>query len=226
MGKRGIQLILATIVMAVAINVVSWGPPNFDKLEKWQTLMAGCLAIIAACIAYWGSSSQARLNERLHREELARRKLALFLKMDFACRLLADRAREIDAQTTFSPIDERQHFSHDDFEIEEPPEIDESWSHLDLFPRPIIAEIRTVRNDIRRLRYFLISIRDAAYYWDPAQDEAPFPFDRVNELASNLWQAAEAIAETLRPMITELAPEMDESTRFQLVYGLPPDGDY
>jgi hypothetical protein len=40
-----------------------------------------------------------------------------------------------------------------------------------------------------------------------------------------LWQSASLVADTLEPLIKEMAPEMDQSERLTRIYGDPGDGD-
>jgi hypothetical protein len=50
----GIVLILM-IVMWLGL----WGPINFAKLQDWQTLMTGFMALVAAGVAYWGATAKS-----------------------------------------------------------------------------------------------------------------------------------------------------------------------
>jgi hypothetical protein len=128
-----------------------WGPIDISELQKWQTLMTGFMAIVAAGIAYRGATAKVRHDREVVEAENKRRKLALFLKIEFAFRQLSEKARNKDAVLTFPPVDVDQEIGRNQLSVAEPPELEEAWTCLDLFPRELIAEIRNVRNCLRGL---------------------------------------------------------------------------
>src|SRR5664279_5684678 len=88
----GIVLILTLIIV---------GSRDDFHLKEWQTLIAGMLAIVAATIAYRGATAQVRHSKAQAETETNRRKLALYMKIDFAFRRLAEEAASLDTKFMF-----------------------------------------------------------------------------------------------------------------------------
>lgn len=212
------------LILMIVTWLGLWGPVNLEAIKGWQILIAGCLAICAAIIGFFGSSANARFSAKVHREDLARRKLALFIKIEFACRQLVERGRW--AEVLFPPIYGDTHYPRGPFVIDEPAEIEEAWTYLDVLPRDLISEIRTVRNTIRELAALLKKHPEDRFLWPLSEaDQMPYPLSEMSNLAHKLWQSAAVIADTLDPLIIAMAPEMDQNDKLNLIYGDPPEHD-
>lgn len=213
------------LILVILTWLDLWGPINLAKLKEWQTLMTGFMALVAAGIAYRGATSKVRHDREVVEAENKRRKLALFLKIEFAFRQLSEKARHIEAPITFPPIDVDHEIRRSELSIAEPPELEEAWTYLDLFPREMIAEIRNVRNCLRGLAAISQeSGDDVVAVWLANDEEPPSLVKEAQLYVYTLWQSASLVANALEPLIRELAPEMDQNERMTRLYG-EPDGD-
>jgi hypothetical protein len=215
----GILLIL-TLVTWLGL----WGPVNLSKLHEWQTLTTGIttgiMALIAASIAYRGATAKVRHDREVLAQEIMRRKLALYLKIEFAFRQLTEEARNKSAQVSFGPLTGMETIRAHNFMIDEPTELEEAWTYLDLFPRKIISEIRNVRNCLRKLAKLEVDLDGKGIAWEADRDPHPM-IKEAQSLLGGLWHSAALVTEELDPLIDELAPEMDDSERMTRIYGDP-----
>jgi hypothetical protein len=141
--------IATAVAIVLILTLIIVGSRDDFHLKEWQTLIAGLLAIVAATIAYWGATAQVRYLEAAAETEANRRRLAIYLKIEFALRQLAEQARHLDTKFMFGSAFDTM-YQAGDFLLDEPDELEEAWEYLDLFPRTIIAEIRTIRNSLRQ----------------------------------------------------------------------------
>jgi hypothetical protein len=219
----------AAVGIVLIIMIITWlglwGPVNLDAVKGWQQLIVGCLAIGAALIAYWGSSATARFSARIHREELQRKKLAMYLKLEFSCRQLREQGRSAGIFVGQMNVDVR--YDRERFVIDEPAEIEEAWAHLDILPRSLISEMRALRNSIREMAALLKANPQAFFIWPADADHAIYPVFQLGQCANVVWQSATVISDTLEPLIVEMAPEMDQQQKMSMIYGEPdiPDID-
>jgi hypothetical protein len=222
-GMASVVGILVILTLVTWLGL--WGPVDISKLEKWQTLMTGVMALMAAGIAYRGATAKVRHDREVLANETVRRKLALYLKIEFAFRQLSEKARRMDAEITFSPLSGTEVIRASHLSVEEPPELEEAWTYLDMFPRTIIAEIRNVRNCLRRLQTLAAGMGDKGILWS-AGDESPHAIiSEAQSLMDGLWKSSGLVADTLDPLIEELAPEMDQMEKMAKIYGDPTDDE-
>jgi hypothetical protein len=213
------------LILMIVTGLGLWGPIDISKLEKWQTLMTGFMALAAAGIAYWGATAKVRHDREVVEAENKRRKLALYLKIEFAFRQLSEKAHQQDAVITFPPIDVDQEIGSEQLFVEEPPELEEAWTFLDLFPLKSIAEIRNVRNCLRSLAALSNEIGDRPVIWPANQEDAPAVIQEAQLQMYTLWQSAGLVADVLAPLINEMVPEMDQDERMMRIYGEPGPND-
>lgn len=207
----GIVLILTLIIV---------GSDSALHLKEWQTLAAGFLTIGAAFIAFWGATASVRQTQLLAEIEADRRKLALYTKIEYAFSDLSETVDGISGKFIFGAIAGDLVFEERDFLVPEPPELEEAWDFLDLFPRPIIAEIRTVRNSLRQLDKIRQKVGDKKIL--VKEDEKnPYDVDQATGFLESIKQSAALVAAELEPLINRLAPPMDENERMIRYYGEP-----
>jgi hypothetical protein len=209
------------LILMIVAWLGLWGPVNLAKLQDWQTLMTGFMALVAAGVAYWGATAKVRHDREVIETENKRRRLALYLKIEFAFRQLIERARARDTKFMFASV-ASQTFEASDFALEEPPELEEAWMYLDAFPRHLIAEIRTVRNSLRKLAALKADVGDKRISLASGIEDRPWNIDQAHLLLTEIWHSAVLVADDLLPLIREFAPEMDD--RMTRIYG-DPDGD-
>ncbi|WP_338822555.1 hypothetical protein WDM22_00670 [Bradyrhizobium septentrionale] len=204
-----------------------WGPLDLSHLKEWQTLMASMVALIAAGVAYRGATAKVRYDREVAERDDMRRKLALYLKVEIAFVQLIETVRSRQSKFTFAPILENEEFSARDFDFEEPPELEEAWTSLDIFPRHLIAEIRNVRSALRKMASFKAQMGDRKIRFKTADPwDKPWLVEQANEALSDTWHSAAVVVEDLKPLIQELAPEMDESDRLHKIHGSPGPDDF
>jgi hypothetical protein len=148
--------------------------------------------------------------------ELKRRKLALYLKLEFTFAQLYDRAKIVDERFTFPPINESWYFKVADIEIKEPLELEEAWAYLDIFPSTTIAEIRSVRNSLRGLQAICDGLGDQLLEIKP-DVENPIG-NEISGCASEIWMACEIVNAELNPLIERLAPAIPLNDRMIRIY--------
>jgi hypothetical protein len=211
------------LILMIVTWLDLWGPIDLSKLEKWQTLTTGILALIAAGIAYLGATAKVRHDREVLEAENLRRKLALYLKIELALRLLSEKAHEMEGVLVFPPINEDRLVTRESFSITEPPELEEAWTYLDLFPRETIAEIRNIRNCLRKLAVTYNEVGEDKIVWR-ADTDSPTVIALAQTQLYELWQSASLVVDILEPMIRKMAPEMDTEERIIRLYG-EPSGD-
>jgi hypothetical protein len=209
------------LILMIVTWLGLWGPIDVSVLERWQTLLTGVLALIAAGIAYRGATAKVRHDREVLASENLRRKLALYLKLEFAFRQLIEKTRSVQVKFMFAGVTTGRTFEAGDFAISEPPELEEAWASLDIFPRPSIAQIRNVRNSLRKLAAIKADLGDKSINMQSDVADKPWIILEAELLMTDIWQSALFAADDLVPHIRELAPEMDEADRMMRIYGEP-----
>jgi hypothetical protein len=172
-----------------------------------------------------GATAKVRYDREVVERDDKRRKLALYLKIEFAFEQVIEKARSLGVKFMFAPVGS-QNFSARDFLIEEPPELEEAWASLDIFPRHLIAEIRNVRNSLRKLTAMKVELGDKTVSLSSEIADKPWIIDQGGKLTDEIWHSAAIVVEELKPLIQELAPEMDESERMIKIFGEPGPDDF
>ena len=215
-GLPTISALMLTAVLTVWLGL--WGTVDLSKLEKWQTLMTGFVALIAAGIAYRGATAKVRYDREVADREEMRRKVALFLKLEVALTQLYEKARILNNRFAIH----RLGWEAADVALDEPPELEEAWARLDLFPRHVIAEIRNIRDGLRRLSAIKLELGSDTLTWANGDyGNRPWQIELGHSLAGSIWHAAELVAKELRPVVDELAPELDHEQKMIKIYGGP-----
>ncbi|MGW1423195.1 hypothetical protein ACWAT4_24115 [Bradyrhizobium manausense] len=211
---------IATLVGIILIGMIA------SDLSKWQTLAAALIAFGGAALAYRGAIAKVQHDRAIVERDDMRRKLALYLKLDFAFGQLIEKARSRGVKFTFAPGFPDWVFRASDFDLEEPPELEEAWALLDIFPRHLIAEIRNVRNSLRRLAAIKKDLGDKTVSPSSDVSKTPWIIEEAGKLMDDIWHSAAVVVEDLKPLVRELAPEMDESERMIKIHGEPGPNDF
>jgi hypothetical protein len=135
-------LMLATVLTAW---LGLWGPINFERLQQWQTLLASCIAVMAASIAYAASMAKVRLDQRIHEAGVARQRAAISLRLKFAAEAVY---RNVERVHVFNG----DVFSDAEIRFVEPKEFEEAWLKLEDLPPKAVVALESVRNYLRVLR--------------------------------------------------------------------------
>jgi hypothetical protein len=104
--------------------------------------LASFVAVVAAFIAYAAAMAKVKLDRKLSDEQVMRRALAIFLKLEFAIQVLRQEARDLQKKIGASNAGS---FKTNALSISEPKEILEAWETLDLFPSNLTIALRLLR---------------------------------------------------------------------------------
>lgn len=219
-GLLPLSLLMFTAVLAVWLGVS--GPIYLSVLREWQTLLGAFAVVAAASIAYVAAMSKVRQDREAVEREIFRKRLGLYLKIEFAMRLLLDEARSLDAHLAFGPVGCTIEVSVDEFRLTEPPELDEAWEYLDVFPAELVQELRTIRNGLRESKAHWDRVA-AKSPWTWAEDSENIPPGReeMRHLAYEIWTACAIVAGGLDVRIRQMAPTLPEQERMLQIYGEP-----
>lgn len=208
------------LILMIATWLNFWGPIDVSHLKDWQTLMTGVLALVAAGIAYRGAIAKVRHDREVLAAENMRRKVALYLKLDLACRALSEQAQEMDGRLSFPPIGEDRVVRRDEFKLSEPPELEEAWTYLDLFPVKAIAQVRNIRGKLRELSRHYERVGETAIPWR-SDANSPYLISVAHTCVYEIQQSASLVVDLLEPTIKFMAPQMDAEEMVMRLYGEP-----
>jgi hypothetical protein len=214
-------------LMLVPVLAVWLGISGPADLQKWQTLMAALIALIAAGIAYKAAMAKVENDQDLAEREVLRRQLGLLLKVDLAIDDLHDEARRVWGSLMFISVSTSQ-LSVENLRISEPPELEEAWSSLDIFPPRTIQELRTIRSAIRKLSRHLSRIEnESPWSITPNTPYLPPGKDDIHRWTSEIWQSCALVQYETAAVIRALAPRIGEDERDTAIFGEPviPDED-
>jgi hypothetical protein len=203
----GVLLLFALIYLATRDDF---------HLKEWQTLIAGAFAVSGGFLAYKGAMAKVTQDGELARREFLRRQLSAFLKLDITVRNFRDVASEREAQITF--VDPGGRITVGELNLEEPPEIEEAWDNLDVFPRHLIREIALIREGLRRLEVLMEGLpfdRQLVAGEKGSQTR----LDLVHEQIGAIADSCGVIADGLAPEIERLAPFLPDQQRALAIYG-------
>jgi hypothetical protein len=221
--KRYWVLLIACAFLLLCAALFLWP----KELKEWQTLVSAVLALGAASLVYRASMAKVELDREQAGRDLKRRQIGILIKVDFACRDLHDDARMLSAQMSFLPVGEHANTTTvEELRLIEPPEFEEAWQHLDVFPALCIQELRNIRGAVRQLSKHLNVIQSSSP-WTITEHTATLPPGRetINALADEIWQSCAVLQTELQAAISELAPRIGENERMVAIYGEPSDDE-
>jgi hypothetical protein len=141
-----ISLLVFSVVLVTAISI----DPKGFALREWQQLIAAILTLGGAGIVYRGATlayKAAMAKVDLDRETTdrldKRKRLALYLKIIFATRIMSH-----EAELLLKRLQKREKtriFKSTDIRIKIPAAIDEAWNSLDAFPMTISKKLSLIR---------------------------------------------------------------------------------
>jgi hypothetical protein len=145
-----ITLSLLVINLFFFLGPLSKASTAIGALRDWQILIAATIAFAAAGIAYKAAMAKVRLDREIADREVLRKKLSLYLKLEFALEQLAIQAGTVEIFTRWKLVSGEQTVSLEQMQIAEPGEITEAWNYLDVFPMKTIQEMRIIRTSLRK----------------------------------------------------------------------------
>jgi hypothetical protein len=140
-GAGPASALLLVAVLGVWLGIL--GPISVEGLYRWQTLLASFVAVIAAFIAYAAAMAKVKLDREISDEQIMRRALAIFLKLEFAIQVLRQEARDLQKKVD---VWATEPFKTSALAISEPREFPEAWETLDLFPPNVTLALRLLRS--------------------------------------------------------------------------------
>lgn len=196
---------MLTAVLAAALGL--WGPVDFSKLEKWQTLMAGSLAIVAAIIAYAGATASVRFNKATLDRTERRRKLGIYLRAEHTCNTLSDLAKSLAEKSRERYMGKRTVLLDELKIATQAPDLAEAWGNLEIFPTKAAFKLSQVQSCIRTLNRFVESQQPGAS-WEIGED-IPYSGQMkvTNDVAKDLRRACEDVLSEIQPIILEMSGE-------------------
>jgi hypothetical protein len=203
----GVLLLFALIYLATRDDF---------HLKDWQTLIAGAFAVSGGFLAYKGAMAKVTQDGDLARREFLRRQLSVFLKLDITVRNFRDTAMEREQTIVLTYPDDR--ISVGTLRLVEPPELQEAWDSLDVFPRHLIREIASIRERVRRLDVLMDGLPGDAMI-RVGERGGQTRLDLVQEQLGGIVEACSVIADGLAPEIERLAPFLPDCDRTLAVYG-------
>jgi hypothetical protein len=142
-GLPTFSALMLTAVLTAWLGL--WGPMNFDSLKEWQTLLASCVAVLAASIAYIAAMAKVKLDRLIHEEARIRQRSAISLRLKFA----AEDFRTIVERTSTK---HQAAFVDSEIRFTEPEEFREAWSKLEDLPLKAANALNDIRRYLRVLR--------------------------------------------------------------------------
>jgi hypothetical protein len=121
---------------------------ELSKLKDWQPLIAALVVFGGAVIAYNAAMAKVKLDRELADRVILRSRVALYLRLMFAMKLLR---QECERLTAFirPGLYVNNLIRSSDLVLEEPQEIIEAWASLDAFDLSTIAVLQDIRSSLR-----------------------------------------------------------------------------
>lgn len=155
---------------------------------------------------------KVRLDREIADREVLRKKLCLYLKLEFALQALGKQASEVANKTTWNLLSRDKKVSIENIRLIEPAEIDEVRNYLDLLPIQTIKEMRTIRSSLRKCA-LAIDGYDEGTEW-PVEITSSSWGPKGNPTGS-IGKAAKDVDSACQAVVTESASAIQEITERQ-----------
>jgi hypothetical protein len=152
-ARWGQWVMVATAATISAILGFAFGRGtliDLSELVKWQTSIAAIVALAAATLAYRAAMAKVWQDKEVAAQTLARKKLGLFLRLEFALDRLHDEAYGRQGLTEKGPVSRTVTLQQ--MRIAMPQELDEAWVNLDVFPGAVVESLVAIRTNMHDLR--------------------------------------------------------------------------
>jgi hypothetical protein len=174
-------------------------------LQGWQVLIAAMIALVAAIIAYKGAMAKVDLNEKLADRDLWHKKMSQYLRLQFALDAFGRTLKSTEDLCEPRLYGSKSKLSASQLAIVEPAELKEAWDSLELFPMPVIQQIRTIRETLANwnglLKRYRLSDEPAWEVSFAAISEPPY---KIREFAKATRTACEIAAHQLSDMTKDI----------------------
>jgi hypothetical protein len=150
------SLLMFSAVLTVGLGVIgplAWTMPkglSFKTIlafaQPWQTLMAALVALAAAFVAYRAAMAKVNLDREIAATVERKRKLKILLQLSYVCQVIRDEAND---QLDFLEMATSSADYHA-LRIDEPKEVGEAWSDIDVLTRPGMNALYQIRWALRK----------------------------------------------------------------------------
>jgi hypothetical protein len=199
------SLVVAVLAIFVLVLLL-WirGPADFAKLKDWQPLLAAAILFGGAVIAYRAAMAKVNLDRELAERAIMRKRLALYLRLEFGLQNLAREAGAIREITKFVVLSGDKKIRAQDLHMTEPPEITEAWGYLDAFQNQTVSALRTIRVSLRNSEAMLTKCENKEW-----AKSTLLPGDAPWEIRN----LAEAISVACESALSHLATNIIETSK-------------
>jgi hypothetical protein len=121
---------------------------ELSNLKDWQPLIAALVVFCGAVIAYNAAMAKVKLDRELADRLILRSRVALYLRLVFAMKLLGQECERITAFIR-PGLYANNLIRSSDLILEEPQELIEAWASLDAFDLSTIAVLQDIRSSLR-----------------------------------------------------------------------------
>ena len=161
-GLPTMSALMLAAMIAAALGV--WGPFDVAKIKEWQSLLAACIAIGAAVIAYL--AAKVNFERSLHEGENSRRSQNILIRVRYAAVML--RANIAATRNRLQPaavFGTTSDVVVKDIWIRWPPEFQEAWENLGVFGPRAVEMIVNVKYNLDLFDEAVARL-DKAYRYD------------------------------------------------------------
>ncbi len=197
--RGAIVVVVATTAFVAFVTGLAAGGGELADLKEWQTFIAAMVALGAASLAYRGAMAKVTLEREVIARDARRRLLSLALRLELTLLQLKAEAAQIVAPFD-GPLLQKHSAVPDQLHTGFPPELNEAWEHLDLFPQELVLLIASLRRDVHRLRDECGKvIGQERIEWSGFL--SPISLRRFERLLRDIIRNSEAAAEAIRKEI-------------------------
>jgi hypothetical protein len=138
--------IATTVGIVLILTLIVVGSRDDFHLKDWQTVIASFIAVMGGGLAYAGAMAKVNADKEKERQELDRKKLGAYYRLGFALNQVLIDAQVVSDRTSYSMLARPETFSASDLHyLKKPPEIEELWATIEIFPKQALAEINVIR---------------------------------------------------------------------------------
>jgi hypothetical protein len=126
----------------------------YEILKDFQPAMAALIALGAAVLAYFAAMARINYDRRTAKFERINYRLGLYLRLRLRTLHLRDTASVLGKYVSLAKLTPEQFASDMRAWPQTAPDLDEAWSHLEVFPKDAIGPLGELRDDHERLSTF------------------------------------------------------------------------
>jgi hypothetical protein len=193
------------LILMIVTWLELWGPVNFAKVQQWQTLITGFMALVAAGIAYIGATASVRFDKASAARAERRKRLGVYLRSEHTCIQLSARAKSLAEKTRDRYMGKRTVLLEELHLAIQAPDMAEAWENLEIFPTKTAFRFSQVQSCIRTLNHFTQS-QAPNTSWEIGPG-IPYSGQMkvTHDLANDLRKACEDVLSEIQPIILAMS---------------------